>query len=99
MTINKTYRFIFALIIFIVANITVIKIITTVNFNEEIVSVEYDENEPNETEDEINDEEFALIQMQLQIPVFCMQVRNGFVDVSSSYSFPFKEKILNPPKF
>jgi len=83
-----------------IVNVTAIKIITSVNFNDDdIVSVEYDENETNETEDEINDEEFAVQQTQLDIPVYCLQINDVFIDVSSSYSFLYKEKILNPPKF
>ncbi len=96
---KSTYSFILSLFIVIIAQITIIKV---VSFADECTQTECfscDENEQSESEDEITLEEAAIPQPLTELAVFSFRIHKNPWAFQSLYSFLFKEKILNPPKF
>tara|TARA_Y100000589_G_scaffold246893_1_gene234736 strand:- start:52526 stop:52897 length:372 start_codon:yes stop_codon:yes gene_type:complete len=102
MTIDKKYQFLFSLLLFLITSFTFINIISSDFANKEtVVNVEIEENESNEQqeENEINTQEIAVPEILIDIPVACLKIENTFIELTSFYSFLFKEKLLIRPSF
>ncbi len=98
---QSTYSFILSLFIIIVAQVTIIKIVSFADDCTQTECLACDENESSETEDETTLEEAAIPQPLTKLTII-INFPTGTKELwayQELYSFLFKEKILNPPKF